>query len=96
MRVDGALVDELGLAGKPAPATFLEALRLLDIAPSAPVVVEDSEAGIEITGTGGFGLVIGICRTGAPDRLRRAGAHVVVNSLPDIAVAPPEPNTTVG
>ena len=89
VRIDGVLADELGLPGKPDPAFFLEAARRLDTAPSASVVVEDAEAGVEAARKGGFGHVIGVARTGPTSWLLDAGADVSVSTLADIAVAAP-------
>ncbi|QIZ37517.1 trehalose-phosphatase [Saccharopolyspora sp. ASAGF58] len=87
VRVDGVLADELGLPGKPDPAVFLEAARRLDTPPWASVVVEDAQGGLEAARTGGFGLIIGVARTGPPSRLLEAGADVVVPALTDVSVA---------
>jgi beta-phosphoglucomutase-like phosphatase (HAD superfamily) len=81
------LADELGLPGKPDPAVFLEAARRLDTPPSVSVVVEDAQAGVAAARAGGFGLVIGVARSGPPSRLLNAGADVVVSSLADVSVA---------
>ncbi|MGZ4681897.1 MAG: HAD family hydrolase [Acidimicrobiales bacterium] len=80
-RVDGLDAKELGLAGKPAPALFLEAVRRLGSAPAVSVVVEDAVAGVEAGRRGGFGLVVGVDRHGAPGVLRDRGADVVVPDL---------------
>lgn len=88
-RVDGVLAEELGLPGKPDPATFLQAARALGVTPAESVVVEDSQAGVEAASRGGFALVIGVSRTGAPDRLLAAGANAVVTGLSDITVSAP-------
>ncbi|MCW1960333.1 MAG: HAD-IA family hydrolase, partial [Mycobacterium sp.] len=64
VRVDGVLAAELGLPGKPDPAILLEAARRLASRPGRTAVVEDSEAGASAARAGGFGLVIGVDRTG--------------------------------
>ena len=81
--VDGTVAAELGLPGKPEPATFLEAARRLGVAPPRTAVVEDATAGVEAARRGGFGLVVGIDRAGAREQLEAAGADVV---LPDVAL----------
>ncbi|MBE0416899.1 MAG: trehalose-phosphatase [Coriobacteriia bacterium] len=86
-RVDGDTAAELGLPGKPDPAVFLEAARRLDAEPARAVVVEDAESGVEAGEAGGFGLVIGVDRTGRPERLLESGADVVVNDLTQVKVA---------
>ncbi len=85
-QVDGTVADDLGLAGKPDPAVFLEAARRLGIDPARAVVVEDAEAGVAAGASGGFALVIGVDHTGAPERLLANGAHVVVHDMAEVAV----------
>ena len=81
VRVDGVVADELDLPGKPDPAMLLEAARRLGVRPGRAVVVEDSEAGVTAGRAGGFGLVIGVDRTGeAGARLRECGADMVVGA----------------
>jgi trehalose-phosphatase len=82
-RVDGKVGQELALPGKPDPAYFLEAARRLGVEPESAAVVEDAEAGVEAGRRGGFGLVVGIADEGA-DRLREAGADVVVKDLSEL------------
>ena len=82
--IDGSVATRLGLAGKPAPDTFLEAARQLGVAPERAVVVEDAIAGVRAGRAGKFGLVVGVDREGDPDALREAGADVVVGDLSTI------------
>ena len=91
LQVDGVVAERQGLAGKPAPDTFLHAARALGVAPSRAVVVEDAIAGVAAGRGGGFALVVGIDRTGAPDDLARAGAHLVVTDLADTLPAAARP-----
>ena len=87
VRVDGVVAAELGLPGKPDPAILLEAAARLGARPGRSVVVEDAEAGVTAARAGGFGLVIGVDRTGgSADRLRECGADVVIGDLADVAV----------
>lgn len=81
--VDGVVAAERKLPGKPAPDTFLEAARELGTDPKRTVVVEDALAGVESGRSGNFGLVIGVSRHGEAERLKAAGADVVV---PDLGV----------
>lgn len=83
LRVDGQVAAQQGLAGKPAPDTFVYAARVLGVAPSRAVVVEDAIAGVEAGRAGGFGLVVAIDRTGASEALAQAGADRVVADLGD-------------
>jgi beta-phosphoglucomutase-like phosphatase (HAD superfamily) len=57
---------------------------LLDAPPDRAVVVEDAIAGVEAGAVGGFGLVVGVARDTDPDRLREAGADVVVADLGEL------------
>lgn len=84
--VDGVDIEDDGLAGKPAPDTFLEAARRLGADPGRAVVVEDAVSGVAAGAAGGFGLVIGVARHDDPDELLAAGAHVVVADLADVTV----------
>jgi len=84
LRVDGVVASELGLPGKPAPDTFLEATRMLGVSPARAVVVEDAIAGIQAARAGGFGLVVGVDREGSSDALRTEGADVVVTDLAEL------------
>jgi beta-phosphoglucomutase family hydrolase len=79
--VDGERAAELGLAGKPDPAMFLEAARQLGVEPARAAVVEDATSGVKAARRGGFGLVVGIDRSGQRDELEAAGAHVVVTDV---------------
>jgi len=85
-RVDGVVSDELGLAGKPDPAIFLEAARRLEAEPDRTIVVEDALSGVEAGRSGGFCLVIGIARGGGEAQLKAHGADVAITSLEQITV----------
>ena len=89
VHVDGRDAATLGLAGKPAPALFLEAARRLGVEPRRAVVVEDATAGVEAGRRGRFGLVVGVDRTNHADALMAAGADVVVSDLAEVDVAAP-------
>jgi len=79
--VDGGLARDLGLAGKPDPAMFLEAARRLGVRPGRAVVVEDAVAGVQAAHRGGFALVVGIDRAGHRDALEAAGADLVLEDV---------------
>lgn len=85
VRVDGKVAAELGLPGKPAPDTFLQAARELGVDAARAVVVEDAISGVEAGRNGGFGLVIGVARHDEPDVLRDNGADVVVSDLGELS-----------
>lgn len=82
--VDGNVAAEGGLAGKPAPDTFLAAAGLLGADPTRSVVIEDALSGVEAGRRGDFGLVVGVSRGADPDALRAAGADVVVTDLAEL------------
>ena len=86
-QVDGNTIEDEGLAGKPAPDSFLRAAGRLGVEPARAVVVEDAISGVQAGRDGGFGLVIGIDRHGDADALCRNGAHVVVRDLGDLLPA---------
>ncbi|NKY31507.1 trehalose-phosphatase [Nocardia speluncae] len=85
-QVDGLDAGELGLAGKPDPATLLETARRLGSAPDRTVVAEDAEAGVTAARRGGFAFVIGVDRAGHADRLRACGADIVIEDLARVPV----------
>ena len=84
LRVDGLTAAERGLAGKPAPDTFLAAAADLGVDPSEAVVFEDALSGAQAGRAGGFGLVVGVDRVGQADALRENGADVVVRDLEEL------------
>ena len=84
VRVDGNTIDAQGLAGKPAPDTFLIAAKLLGVEPIRAVVIEDAISGVQAGVSGNFGLVIGIARKGNADELKHHGAHLVVDDLAEL------------
>lgn len=86
VRVDGIDATALDLPGKPDPAIFLEAARRLGVQATHAAVVEDALAGVEAGRRGGFGLVVGVDRTGHPNDLMRGGADVVVSDLAELFV----------
>ncbi len=79
--VSGDVAQRLGLAGKPAPDTFLHAAEELGATAATSVVLEDAVSGVRAGKAGDFGLVIGVDRGAGADTLREAGAGVVVNDL---------------
>ncbi|WP_149184572.1 HAD-IA family hydrolase [Streptomyces sp. TRM49041] len=85
--VEGTEAARLGLPGKPDPALFLEAARRLGRPAGRCAVVEDALAGVEAGRRGGFGLVVGVDRTGGPghaEALRSHGADLVVQDLAEL------------
>ncbi|WP_081793257.1 beta-phosphoglucomutase family hydrolase [Intrasporangium chromatireducens] len=82
--VDGRDASELGLPGKPDPAMFLYAAGQFRLAPARVAVVEDAVAGVEAARAGGFGLVVGVDRTGRRQALEAAGADLVVTTVSEL------------
>jgi HAD superfamily hydrolase (TIGR01509 family) len=83
-RIDGVVAKERGLAGKPAPDTFLAGAAALGVAPEHAVVFEDALAGVEAGRAGQFGLVVGVNRTGQAAELAEHGADIVVDDLGEL------------
>lgn len=83
-RVDGVIAGELGLPGKPAPDTYIEAARRVGVPVGQAVVIEDALSGVEAGQNGDFGLVVGVDRVGQADALRDHGADIVVSDLSEL------------
>lgn len=81
IRVDGKVAANLGIAGKPAPDTYLKAAEILEVEPKRCVVVEDAISGVQAGSAGEFGLVIGVNRNDDADALLNNGADIVVSDL---------------
>jgi HAD superfamily hydrolase (TIGR01509 family) len=77
--------------GKPAPDLFLFAAEQMRVAPDKCVVIEDSLPGVAAAAAAGMatiGFVGGShCRPGLGDRLRGAGAAVVVGDMAELLPA---------
>lgn len=86
--VDGVMAEQLGLAGKPDPALFLEGARRLGLPPGRVAVVEDARSGVAAGRRGGFAPVIGVDRHGQAAELRSAGADWVVEDMSLLEVLP--------
>jgi len=82
--VSGAIAHELGLAGKPAPDTFLHAAKELGVPAERAMVFEDAVSGVAAGRAGGFGLVVGVDRGAGVEALREHGADVVVHDLEEL------------
>ncbi len=87
-RVDGVTARNEGLAGKPAPDTFLACAERLGVAPDRIVVFEDAVSGVAAGRAGGFALVIGVDRHAQADLLREHGADRVVGDLSELLADP--------
>ena len=83
-RIDGVVITEQGLRGKPAPDSFLAGARALGVSPEHAAVFEDALAGVAAGRAGGFGYVVGVNRADQAEALRAHGADVVVNDLAEL------------
>jgi beta-phosphoglucomutase family hydrolase len=82
--IDGHVVDEKGLKGKPAPDTFLAGAKAVGVAADGAAVFEDALAGVAAGRAGSFKCVVGVDRVGQADALREHGADVVVKDLAEL------------
>ena len=81
VKVDGNVIHDLHLSGKPAPDSYLEGAKRLGVEPQRAVVVEDAISGVQAGRNGKFGLVIGVDRNGNAEELKENGADIVVKDL---------------
>lgn len=79
--IDGKVAAAEDLPGKPAPDTFQTAADRLGVPQQESVVVEDALSGVRAGAAGDFAAVVGVDRGTGADRLREAGADVVVTEL---------------
>jgi beta-phosphoglucomutase family hydrolase len=84
VRVDGVVAKERGLAGKPAPDTFLAAAEALGVPAAHAVVFEDAQSGVQAGHAGHFALVVGVDRVGQAQELKQHGADVVVQDVAEL------------
>ena len=82
--VDGVVAAAEGLPGKPDPATYEFAARLLGLPVGKCVVVEDAVSGVQAGSAGQFHSVIGVDRGAGAQVLLDAGATFVVNDLDEL------------
>ncbi|HET9873589.1 MAG TPA: beta-phosphoglucomutase family hydrolase [Propionibacteriaceae bacterium] len=82
--VDGMVAADKGLPGKPSPDTFVHAAEQLGTPVERAVVVEDAISGVQAAHSGGFGMVIGVDRGVGAQKLRDAGADLVVSDLAEL------------
>src|SRR2546421_6398929 len=84
MRIDGIVVEQRHLRGKPAPDTFLAAAEELGVVAAEAAVFEDALAGVEAGRAGRFGYVVGVDRAGQRQALLEHGADIVVTDLAEL------------
>ena len=82
--IDGVVVEQRHLRGKPAPDTFLAAAEELGAQPEEAAVFEDALAGVEAGRAGSFGFVVGVDRAGQREALLQHGADIVVSDLAEL------------
>ncbi|MGO4492064.1 HAD family hydrolase [Arthrobacter sp. 2YAF22_2] len=82
--VDGIVAVAEGLPGKPSPATYQYAARLLGLPSEECIVVEDAVSGVQAGSAGSFHSVIGVDRGAGRATLLDAGATIVVNDLAEL------------
>jgi beta-phosphoglucomutase family hydrolase len=85
--VDGVAAQQMKLAGKPAPDTYLAAARQVGVPPAEAAVFEDALAGVEAGHAGAFGYVVGVDHVGQSKELLQHGANVVVHDLAELLAA---------
>jgi beta-phosphoglucomutase family hydrolase len=83
-RIDGVVAAQRGLAGKPAPDTFLAGADAVGVTPPQAAVFEDALAGVAAGRAGGFGFVVGVDRVGQRAALLEHGADIVVDDLAEL------------
>jgi beta-phosphoglucomutase family hydrolase len=83
-RVDGVVIVEEHLRGKPAPDSFLRGAELLGVQPASAAVFEDAISGVQAGRAGDFGYVVGVDRGDAREALLANGADIVVDDLAEL------------
>lgn len=82
--VDGVVAAAEGLPGKPSPATYEYAARLLGLPSEECTVVEDAISGVQAGSAGAFHSVVGVDRGAGRYALMAAGATLVVTDLAEL------------
>lgn len=83
-RVDGVVLAEQGIPGKPAPDIFIKACDNLKVDYSRAVIVEDAVTGVQAGRKGNFGLTIGLAREENEADLRSNGADIVLADIEEL------------
>ncbi|MEE1610306.1 HAD family hydrolase [Microvirga sp. CF3016] len=77
--------------GKPAPDLFLHAAKQMNVRPEDCLVIEDSMAGVQAALAAGMRVIGfaggGHCGSDHAEKLRRAGAPVVINRMAELQSA---------
>lgn len=82
--MDGKTAAIRGLAGKPAPDTYLAAASDMGVSRESCTVFEDALAGVSAAKAGRFGFVVGVDRADRAPELLAAGADHVVQDLAEL------------
>jgi len=84
VRVDGITIAQRHLRGKPAPDTFLDAARQLDVESAHAAVFQVALAGVAAGRAGRFSYSVGVDRVGHARALAEHGADRVVPDLSEL------------
>lgn len=82
--VDGNVITDQHLNGKPAPDSFIEGAKRLGVRPEHAAVFEDALAGVKAGHDGKFGFVVGVDRGHQREALKTNGADQVVDELDEL------------
>ncbi len=84
--VDGLVSEHRHLRGKPQPDIFIECLRELTghVETERAAIVEDAISGVQAGRLGGFGLVLGVDRSGS-GALQSNGADWIIRNFGEIS-----------
>jgi len=83
-KFDAIVTGDDVAAGKPDPAIYILACKLLNIAPRHGLAIEDAVSGIRAATKAGL-TCIGVAGHQSPDQLRAAGAAYVVEGFVDLS-----------
>jgi beta-phosphoglucomutase family hydrolase len=83
-RVDGEVLAELGLKGKPEPHIFTIACDFLGVPRFRAVIIDDAVPGMLAAQKGNFGFVIGIDRDNNAYEFKSNGADIVLTDVEEI------------
>lgn len=89
VRVEDDDTAGLGTTDPADPGVLLEAARRLGVVPGRVAVVQATDPGLRSAVRGGFGLIIGVDRSGNRSDLLAAGAQVVVADLAMVDLTAP-------
>lgn len=82
--VDGLDAPGTAMPDHPDPQLYLQVARRLGVPPGEAAVIETCPTGVSAARECGFGVVVGVDRTGVPAELREHGADPVVTDLAEL------------